>query len=73
MKTRSLYSGIVIDCNIDTTQRIFQIETYDNEIILCNLKDAQAIITQDVCKSIKHYWNDKFSRIGKKEVKEMPL
>jgi hypothetical protein len=72
-ETKTLYSGIIIDSFIDTNQRIFQVETYDNETVLCNLKDAQTIIIQDVCKSIRHYWNNKFERIGKKEVKEMPL
>lgn len=71
--TKTLYSGIVIDTVIDTTQRIFQVETYDREIILCNLKDAQSIIILQGCYRIKHYWNNKFEAIGKNEVKEMPL
>lgn len=71
--TKTLYSGIVVDTLISTSERIFQVETYDNETVLCNLKDAQAIIKQDVCKGIRHYWRYKFVRISKKEVLEIPL
>jgi hypothetical protein len=70
---KTLYSGIPIKTTIDTTQRIFQIETFDNETVLCNLLDAKHLINKQVCKRIKHYWNHKFSIIGKREVLEMPL
>jgi len=73
MKTKILYSNIHIPVSINTDERIFELETYDNEIVLCNLSTAQMLINSDVCKGIKHYWNNKFTRIGKDEVKEMPL
>lgn len=70
---RQLFSGTRIPVAINTNERIFQIETFDNETILCNLETAQQLIANNECKLIKHYWNYKFVAIGKKEVKEMPL
>jgi len=71
--TKMLYDQTLIPSVISINERIFQIETYDNETVLCNLKTAQMLINKDLCKRIKHYWNHKFTTIGKLEVKEMPL
>jgi len=69
-----LFCGnITIPDSIDQTQRIFQVVTFDNETVLCNLKVAKELIIAQNCKTIKHYQNFKFVNIGKKEVKEMPL
>lgn len=69
-----LYCGnITIPDTIDQTQRIFQVVTFDNETVLCNLKNAKELIIAQNCKSIKHYWNYKFVSIGKNDVKAMPL
>lgn len=70
--TTKLYSGTIIHTTISTAERIFQIETNDNETILCNLATAQLLIKQQECRRIKHYWNFKFETIGKKEVLDMP-
>jgi len=70
---KKLYSGTRIPEIIRTNERIFQIETYDNEIVLCNLRMAQMLINLAECKRIKHYWNNKFEPIGKDEVKGMPV
>ena len=73
MDTIKLFNGRIIPSIINTTQRIFQIVTFDGDHILCNLVTAKELIVMDECKSIKHYWNYKFTSIGKKEVQEMPL
>lgn len=73
MNTKKLFDGTVIPATISTNERIFQIETFDQETVLCNLAIAQELITKQLCKRIKHYWNHKFATIGKKEVLEMPL
>lgn len=72
MDTNKLFDGTNIPVMISTSERIFQIETFDGETILCNLVTAQKLIHSDMCKRIKHYWNYKFTTIGKSEVKEMP-
>lgn len=58
---------------ISTLHRIFQVETFNGEIVLCNIVIAQELIKEQECKRIKHYWNYKFTTIGKKEVLEMPI
>lgn len=68
MQTIKLYSGKEIPATIDTTQRIFQISTFDGQTILCNIQTAKEMIYQGEAKTIKHYWNNKFTTIGKKEV-----
>jgi hypothetical protein len=68
-----LYSGIEIPVSIRTDERIFQIETFENETILCNTAVAKELISKQVCKKAKHYWNYKFSTIGKDEILEMSL
>lgn len=73
METIKLFNGRQIPSVINTTQRIFQIVTFDGDYVLCNLVTAKELIVNDECKTIKHYWNHKFTTIGKKEVKEMPL
>jgi hypothetical protein len=70
---RKLFDGTYIPAMVKTSERIFQIETYDGETVLCNLGTAQKLINKDLCKRIKHYWNHKLTNISKLEVKEMPL
>lgn len=72
METRKLFDGTNIPVMISTNERIFQIETFDGETILCNLVTAQKLLQNDLCKRIRHYWNHKFTAISKLEVKQMP-
>lgn len=72
MDTKKLFDGTHIPVMISTSERIFQIETFDGETILCNLVTAQKLLHADLCKRIKHYRNNKFTPISKLEVKEMP-
>lgn len=71
MEMKKLFDGTNIPVMISTSERIFQIETFDGETILCNLVTAQKLISADLCKRIKHYWNNKFQAIGKGEVISM--
>lgn len=73
METNKLFDGTHIPVMISTNERIFQVITYNGETVLCNLVTAQKLIDADLCKGIKHYWNYKFSSIGKDEVKNMPV
>lgn len=66
-----LFSGTKVPVSIRTDERIFEILTYDDEYVLCNIETAQLLICRQECKGIKHYWNHKFQGISKKEVKEM--
>jgi hypothetical protein len=68
-----LYNNTVIPDTISIRERIFRIETFDQETVLCNLAAAQMLIKTNNCKRIKHYCNNKFETISKLEVKEMPL
>lgn len=71
MDMKKLFDGTLIPVMISTSERVFQIETFDGETVLCNLVTAQKLINSDLCKRIKHYWNHKFQVISKLEVKEM--
>lgn len=73
LKTKKLFDGTIIPTTINTAERIFQIETYDGETVLCNLRTAKLLQNTNNCKRIKHYWNHKFTTISQLEVKEMPL
>lgn len=68
-----LFNGKEIPSAVSTLHRIFQVETYDGDIVLCNIVHAQDFIKDQECKRIKHYWNHKFQTIGKKEVLEMSI
>jgi hypothetical protein len=73
MDTKKLFDGTNIPVMISTNERIFQIETFDGETILCNVVTAQKLLQLNLCKRIRHYWNHKFVTIGKLEVKEMAV
>lgn len=65
---KKLYNGRLVPTMIDTTQRIFEVTTYDGDIFLCNIKTAKEVIQAGECKGIRHYWNNNFKTIGKNEV-----
>jgi hypothetical protein len=55
---------------VTVKERIFQIEDFDGNIFLCNLKDIELKDLQQI-KKLKHYWNHKFEAFGKIDLKEM--
>lgn len=63
-----IINGRYVGNLIDQTSRIFQIITYDGDVFLSNVENAQEIIKSGECKSIKHYFNNKFVPIGKDDV-----
>ena len=54
---------------IKTDERIFQILTYDGDVILCNLVDAYNLLPD--AKAVKYYWNNKFESFAKADLKKM--
>lgn len=65
---KKLYNGRLVPTMIDTTQRIFQLVTYDGDIFLCNVETAQEVIKAGECANVRHLWNNNFNSIGKNEV-----
>lgn len=70
---RKLYNGRLVPTIIDTTQRIFEVITYDGDIFLCNVETAQEVIKEGECMKVRHLWNNNFKSIGKNEVLEIAI
>jgi hypothetical protein len=68
---RTLYSGLKIPTTINTEERVFKIETFDNETLLCNTKTAKECLEKGEIKNLWHLWDFKFKRFGKKDLKQM--
>lgn len=58
--------------SIQTSLRIFRITDHDGETFLCNLHHL-ILKDLDQIRILHHYWNDKFERFGKDNLKEMLL
>lgn len=71
IKLKTLYDGTQVPATINIDERIFQVFTYDGEIILCNLATAQMLLPQ--CEILKHYWNGRLEVFDKRELKIMYL
>lgn len=63
---------------IKTNERIFEVRTFEDQTILCNLdgfwtNSKGELLTKDgeSIRSVRHYWNNEFQRISKKQIKEM--
>ena len=68
---RKLYNGKEIPTEINTEERIFKIETFDNETVLCNVKTAKELLQDGQIKTLWHLWNYEFKRFGKLDLKQM--
>lgn len=55
---------------IKTNTRIFKIITIEDDLILCNLNHIKLKNLQDI-KHLWHFWNGKFERFGKIDLKQM--
>lgn len=66
---RTLYDGTCVPTTIDTNERVFQVETFDGETVLCNVRVAKVLLPQT--KVLKHLYNNKFLKLSKLELKEM--
>lgn len=68
---RTLNSGYNIPRELTTTERIFKIETFDNEMLLCNVSTAKGLLKEGLIKNLWHLWNFEFKRFSKLDLKEM--
>lgn len=50
-----LFDGTEVPTTISIQERIYQLESYDNEKFLCNLKFAQDFIKKGKCLGAKHF------------------
>jgi len=66
-----LYSGLSVPNTINVNERVFKIETFDNETIICNLSTAKGLLNAGEIKNLFHLWNYNFVKFGKKDLKEM--
>lgn len=53
---------------INTIERIFKVETHENETYLCNINTAPPL--RDI-KNLWHLWNFEWDRFSKKDLKDM--
>lgn len=56
---------------INTNERIFKIETFDNDTFLCNVKVAKEYLSEGEIKNLWHLWDFKFKRFLKIDLKQM--
>lgn len=76
---RTLYNGTQVPTQISTEERIFKIETFDNETVLCNLETAKELLNEGQIKTLWHLWNFQWERLwnfqwerlGKSNLKQM--
>jgi len=66
---KTLFDGTQIPTQISINERIFQVQTFDGDIVLCNTETAKKLLPQ--CAKLKHYWDFKFTAFSKLELKEM--
>lgn len=56
---------------IKTDERIFKIETFDNEKFLCNVETAKETLDKREIKNLWHLWDFEWKRFGKDDLKQM--
>jgi hypothetical protein len=61
----------MIPTTINTNERIFKIETFDNDTFLCNVDTAKEYLKAQNIKHLWHLWNFEFKRFGKDDLKQM--
>lgn len=66
-----LYSGKEIPAQINTNERIFKIETFNNETVLCNVNTAKELLKEGEIKTLWHLWKFEWKRFGKLDLKQM--
>lgn len=68
---QKLYSGKEIPTQINIDERIFKIETFDNETVLCNLNTAKELLKEGEIKTLWYLWNFEWKRFSKLDLKQM--
>lgn len=72
MKRKTLLKGTTVDTRINTTERIFEVLTYENEYVLVNLVDAYLLVSRQEAKGVKQYYiNGGFRPIAKDRIIEL--
>jgi hypothetical protein len=67
----------VMSNTIKTDERIFQVENFEGDICLCNLRSfsvsssGELLCKEQPVKRANHYWNNKFQTIRKFQIKLM--
>ena len=61
----------MIPTTINTNERIFKIETFENEMLLCNVATAKELLNKGEIKNLWHLWNFEFKRFAKIDLKQM--
>jgi len=61
----------MIPTTINTNERIFKIETFDNDTFLCNVTTAKEYLKEGQIKNLWHLWNFQFKRFAKIDLKQM--
>jgi hypothetical protein len=68
---RYLNSGHNVPRTIKTSERIFKVETVNDEKVLCNVATAQMLLKDGVIKNLWHLWDFEWKRFGKNDLKQM--
>ena len=61
----------MIPTTIKTNERIFKIETFDNDTLLCNVETAKDLLNKGEIKKLWHLWNFNFKPFAKIDLKQM--
>ena len=61
----------MIPTTINTNERIFKIETFEDETFLCNTKTAKEYLEKGEIKKLWHLWNFNFEVFHKIHLKNM--
>ena len=61
----------MIPTTIKTDERIFKIETFEDETFLCNIETAKEYLEKGEIKKLWHLWNFKFEVFHKIHLKNM--
>ena len=56
---------------INKNERIFKIETFDNEMLLCNVETEKELLSKSEIKNLWHLWDFEFKRFAKIDLKQM--
>jgi hypothetical protein len=66
-----LSSGLIISNSVDITKKVFCIETYSNEFIICDLENAYKIIKAKECFYLSYFVCGQLKNFSENDVIEM--
>lgn len=68
---QTLYNGVKITTTIRTNERIFKVKTFDDDLVLCNVKTAKKLLKKQMVKNLWHLWDLRFEVFSKEVLKQM--